>query len=62
MHIYTYMHTYIYIHISIGKLKLKIGEEENLWRKEMLAVLGTNMKFIQVSPEAKIKKERELIL
>lgn len=49
-------------YIPTGKLKWKPGEEETLWRKEMLAVLGTNLKFIQDSPGAKIKKEKELIL
>ena len=55
-----YIYIYIYLH---RKVKIKnTGEEENLWRKEMLAVLGTNLKFIQDSSEAKIKRERELIL
>lgn len=50
------------IYISTQKLKWKKGKEENLWRKEMIAVSGTNVKFIQDSPAAKIKRERELII
>lgn len=48
------------INIPTGKLKWKRGEEETLWRKEMLAVLGTNLKFIQDPPAAKTKKGKRI--
>lgn len=50
------------IYITTGKLKWKKGKEENLRRKETIAVSGTNVKFIRESPAAKIKREKELII
>ena len=57
-HTHTHTHTHIYLH---RKVKIKnTGEEENLWRKEMLAVLGTNMKFIQELPRSQDKKGKRI--
>lgn len=48
-----------YLHTHRQVKRGKKGKEENLWREEMIAVSETNLKFIQASPAAKIKKREE---